>query len=74
MATRDTMAGKLNGQRCYLAGPIDHAEDDGIGWRSEMTEWLSERGVMALDPTNKRTSNTIFNEIQYNPSRQGPSN
>tara|TARA_B100000745_G_scaffold299781_1_gene251477 strand:+ start:1860 stop:2435 length:576 start_codon:yes stop_codon:yes gene_type:complete len=57
------MAGKLNGQRCYLAGPIDHAEDDGIGWRSEMTEWLSERGVMALDPTNKRTSNTIFNEI-----------
>ena len=57
------MAGKLNGQRCYLAGPIDHAEDDGIGWRIQMTEWLSERGVMALDPTNKRTSNTIFNEI-----------
>ena len=57
------MAGKLNGQRCYLAGPIDHSEDDGIAWRIEMTEWLSERGVMALDPTNKRTSNTIFNEI-----------
>ena len=57
------MAGKLNGQRCYLAGPIDHAEDDGIGWRTTMSAWLSERGVMALDPTNKRTSNTIFNEI-----------
>ena len=57
------MAGKLNGQRCYLAGPIDHSEDDGIGWRIEMTEWLAERGVMALDPTDKRTSNTIFNEI-----------
>jgi len=57
------MAGKLNGQRCYLAGPIDHSEDDGIGWRIEMTEWLAELGVMALDPTDKRTSNTIFNEI-----------
>ena len=57
------MAGKLSGQRCYLAGPIDHSEDDGIAWRIKMTEWLSERGVMALDPTNKRTSNTIFNEI-----------
>ena len=57
------MAGKLNGQRCYLAGPIDHSEDDGIGWRIEMTEWLAKRGVMALDPTDKRTSNTIFNEI-----------
>ncbi len=57
------MAGKLNGQRCYLAGPIDHSEDDGIAWRIEMTKWLSDRGVMALDPTNKRTSNTIFNEI-----------
>ena len=63
MTTKYTMAGKLNGQRCYLAGPIDHSEDDGIAWRIEMTEWLSERGVMALDPTNKRTSNTIFNEI-----------
>ena len=57
------MAGKLNGQRCYLAGPIDHSEDDGIGWRIDMTKWLAERGVMALDPTDKRTSNTIFNEI-----------
>ena len=63
MTTKYTIAGMLNGQRCYLAGPIDHSEDDGIAWRIEMTEWLSERGVMALDPTNKRTSNTIFNEI-----------
>jgi hypothetical protein len=28
---------KLRGQRVYLAGPIDHAEDDGVGWRKELT-------------------------------------
>ena len=22
---------RLNGLRCYLAGPIDYAEDDGVG-------------------------------------------
>ena len=25
--------GKLSKHRVYLAGPIDHAHDDGIGWR-----------------------------------------
>ena len=24
---------RLGSQRCYLAGPIDHAQDDGVGWQ-----------------------------------------
>jgi nucleoside 2-deoxyribosyltransferase len=54
---------KLRGQRVYLAGPIDHAEDDGVGWRKELTPWLESKGVTVLDPTDKKTSNTHYNEI-----------
>ena len=25
----------------YLSGPIENAENDGVGWRRMMTEWLS---------------------------------
>ena len=55
---------KLNGLRCYLAGPIDHAEDDGIGWRREIGEWLRNKGVVVMDPTDKPTSQTKFKEIE----------
>ena len=26
---------RLKGLRCYLAGPIDHADDDGVGLRKK---------------------------------------
>jgi nucleoside 2-deoxyribosyltransferase len=45
--------GKLNGALTYLAGPIDYAKDDGIGWRQMMTRTLRDVGVKVLDPTNK---------------------
>ena len=54
---------RLNNLRCYLAGPIDHADDDGIGWRTEMTEFLSEHGVIVLDPCDKPVKDSYFKEI-----------
>jgi nucleoside 2-deoxyribosyltransferase len=39
--------------RAYLAGPIDHAHDDGIGWRDKAKSYLSDMDVVVLDPTHK---------------------
>ena len=36
---------KLKGLRCYLAGPIDHAEDDGVGWRTEAEKWFERQAA-----------------------------
>jgi nucleoside 2-deoxyribosyltransferase len=54
---------RLENLRCYLAGPIDHAEDDGVGWRKEITKWLIERNVVVLDPCDKPIKNTKYREI-----------
>ncbi len=46
--------GKLNNLVAYLCGPIDDAEDDGVGWRRTITEELNACfGVKVLDPTDK---------------------
>lgn len=55
--------GRLNNHRVYLAGPIDHASDDGVGWREELTPYLEKMGLTILDPTNKPTSQCRYNEI-----------
>lgn len=55
--------GKLTNHRAYLAGPIDHADDDGVIWRQKITPLLESLGVMVLDPTNKPVSQCKFNEI-----------
>ena len=54
---------KLNGLRCYLAGPIDHADDDGVGWRARVGLWLQQKGVHVMDPCNKPTSDSTYREI-----------
>ena len=54
---------RLCAQRCYLAGPIDHAHDDGVGWRQAITPMLESMNIMVMDPTNKMTSNTRYNEV-----------
>ena len=54
---------KLTNHRCYLAGPIDNANDDGVGWRQLATPYLLERGIQILDPTDKPVSQCRFNEI-----------
>ena len=55
--------GKLTNHRAYLAGPIDNAKDDGVGWRQLATPYLKERGIQILDPTDKPVTQCRFNEI-----------
>ena len=47
---------KLNGSRCYLAGPIDYCGNDGVAWRRTISSFLRNRGVVVLDPTEKPIS------------------
>ena len=54
---------RLNGLRCYLAGPIDYAADDGVGWRNDITPWLQEKGVKVLDPCDKPIPDSYYKEI-----------
>lgn len=44
---------RLRGMRCYLAGPMEFAPDNGVGWRKSMTIFLKSLGVIVIDPTNK---------------------
>jgi len=45
----------LKGAVCYLAGAIDNASDDGIGWRQKLRKLLKDReiDIKFLDPTDK---------------------
>lgn len=54
---------KLNGLRCYLAGPIDHANDDGKGWRIKVQKWLEKKGVFVFNPCDKPISYQQYKEI-----------
>ena len=54
---------KLKGLRCYLAGPIDHAEDDGVGWRTEAEKWFKKKKVYVFNPCNKPISYQKYKEI-----------
>jgi len=58
-----TKVGRLNNTRCYLAGPIDYAQDDGVEWRRNFTKFLNRMGVLPLDPTDKPTTQCKYNEI-----------
>ena len=42
-------------QHAYLCGPIDDAQDLGVGWRKKLTPFLQSLGVIVLDPCNKPT-------------------
>jgi hypothetical protein len=45
--------GRLNKFRVYLAGPIDRAEDHGVGWREDISPFLRSIGVQIFNPCNK---------------------
>lgn len=45
----------LNKQRCYLAGAIDRVADRGNSWRDQITPFLSELGIVVLNPLKKPT-------------------
>ena len=55
---------RLSGMRTYLAGPIDHAKDDGVGWRNKLKKFLSKRGVKVLDPCDKPIAYSAYKEIE----------
>ena len=63
MAESEVVKGKLNQTRCYLAGPIDYAKDDGVAWRRNFTKFLKRVGAIPLDPTDKPVSQCKYNEI-----------
>lgn len=46
---------RLKNQRAYLAGAIDRVPDRGAGWRSEITPFLKQMGVVVFNPLNKPT-------------------
>lgn len=46
---------RLKNQRVYLAGAMDRVPDRGAGWRSEITPFLKEMGVVVFNPLNKPT-------------------
>ena len=54
---------RLSGLRAYLAGPIDHAEDDGVTWRNKLGRWLQKRGIIVIDPCRKPLTYHAFKEI-----------
>ena len=58
------MSKNLNNMRCYLAGPIDYAMDDGIGWRDEITEFLEPMGVYVFNPCKKPVVDAIYKEVE----------
>jgi nucleoside 2-deoxyribosyltransferase len=60
------MAGKnknvLKKTKTYLIGPMQY--QCGRSWREEMTEFLSDRGILALDPYQKPFINAIREDEQ----------
>lgn len=45
----------LIGQRVYLAGPIDRCPNEGHSWRESISSFLTDLGVVVLNPLNKPT-------------------
>lgn len=54
---------KLKDLRVYLAGPIDHADDDGKGWRTSAEKWFEKRNVFVFNPCNKPVTYQKYKEI-----------
>lgn len=44
---------RLKGMRAYLGGAMDRVPDGGVGWRRSVGQWLRNRGVITLDPSDK---------------------
>lgn len=50
---------RLRGLRCYLAGPMEFADDYGAGWRDEMGEFLESLGVIVINPIKTTHKNGL---------------
>ena len=59
--------GKLDGAVCYLSGPMEFAEDFGVGWRQKIIKSFKDNNlnIVSIDPTNKPSSldNTLEEDI-----------
>ena len=62
-SVKDPPLNRLSGLRAYLAGPIDHAADDGVAWRNKLGRWLQKRGIVVIDPCRKPLTYHAFKEI-----------
>lgn len=47
---------RLKNQRVYLAGAMDRVKDRGASWRSQITPFLEDMGVVVFNPLNKPSS------------------
>jgi len=50
------MTGYLKNKVVYLCGPLGAVDDDGIGWRREITPHLESLGIIVDDPTKSTAS------------------
>lgn len=41
----------LSGHQTYLSGPMDYVDDNGTGWRADITPKLETIGIKVFDPT-----------------------
>lgn len=46
---------RLKSSKTYLIGGMDDFSDRGMGWRQEITPFLTNMGIGVLDPTNKHS-------------------
>ena len=53
---------RLRGMRTYLCGPIDRADDLGMGWREDLVPWLENINIFVFNPCNKPIKDA--NEIE----------
>ena len=50
---------RLAKHRCYLCGPMEHANDGGVGWREYVKRELADLNICWLDPCQKPTKDFI---------------
>lgn len=56
------MSGYLKDKRVYLCGPLGCVDDDGVGWRNDLTPRLESLGLIVDDPT-KSVSDEGIGEV-----------
>ena len=47
------MLNELEGMRCFISGPIDRVDDDGVGWRNETSHSLSSLTLSNIEIFNQ---------------------
>ena len=55
---------RLKGLRVYLAGPIDHAQDDGVGWRDMMKPFCVIKGCSRSTPATSQSTMLLMEKLE----------